>query len=204
MFLSQCAILLMFISGSVVFSWEDDTPEFYTHTAIDINTMEDVHMSKYKGLVIMVVNLASECGYTDSNYRQLVDLQRSYDPNRFVVLGFPCNQFGKQEPKNNKFIREFSQENYKVNFQMFGKVKTIGQYSHPIYKWLKEQSNKEPTWNFNKYLIDKRGNVVRFASAYVLPFDMEDDIRSLLNDEYLKGGVNTYERGHDERGHEEL
>ena len=66
----------------------------------------------------MIVNVASECGYTDNHYRQLVDLQRSFDKNRFEVLAFPCNQFGKQEPKNNKFIRQFANENYQINFQV--------------------------------------------------------------------------------------
>jgi len=143
------------------------------------------------------VNVASECGYTDSHYRELVDLQRSYPPNQFNVLGFPCNQFGKQEPKNNKFVMKFATENFGVNFPMFGKVKTIGQYSHPIYKWLKKETDAEPKWNFNKYLIDKKGNVVRFAAAQVSPMQMVGDIEKLLADKPLTGGIRSYEN-HDE------
>lgn len=149
---------------------------------------------------MLIVNVASECGYTDNHYRQLVDLQRSYDKKRFEVLGFPCNQFGKQEPKNNNHIRDFVKTEYQVNFQMFGKIKTNGQYKHPVYRWLYKATGKEPDWNFNKFLIDQKGKVVRYAPAHISPLQMEEDIKTLLGNKPLSGGIMHYSK----KQHEEL
>ena len=135
--------------------------------------------------MLLIVNVASECGYTDNHYRELIDLQRSYPADQFQVLAFPCNQFGKQEPKNNKFIAKYAVDSHQVNFPMFGKIKTVGQYSHPIYK--KKETKIEPDWNFNKFLVDKRGRVKRYAPAQISPMKMANDIQKLVSNQEITG-----------------
>jgi len=165
---------------------------FYSLTANDIDTMNTVEMGDYRGKVLLIVNVASECGYTENHYRELVDLQRSYPKTDFQVLAFPCNQFGKQEPKNNKYVSKFAKDNYNVNFQLFGKIKTIGQYSHPIFKWIKKETDVEPNWNFNKFLVDKTGKIQRYAASQVSPLQMSADIQNLIANRPLQGGLHSY------------
>ena len=148
--------------------------------------------------MLLIVNVASECGYTDNHYRELVDLQRSYPANQFQVLAFPCNQFGKQEPKNNKFIAKYVVDSHQVNFPMFGKIKTVGQYSHPIYKWLKKETKIEPDWNFNKFLVDKRGRVQRYAPAQISPMKMANDIQKLVSNQEITGPLIMHDTHHEE------
>lgn len=158
--------------------------------------------------MLLIVNVASECGFTDDHYRELVDLQKTYDHSEFNVLAFPCNQFGKQEPKKNKYIIKFAEQNYHVNFPMFSKVKTVGEHAHPIYKWLKQETmGTEPSWNFCKYLLNQHGNVVRYASPSTSPLTFQNDIKKLLAFEELKGGQLFYELEYDEENvdqHNEL
>ena len=147
---------------------------------------------------MLIVNVASECGYTEKHYRQLVDLQRSFPSDVFQVLAFPCNQFGKQESKNNKYISKFAVDSYQVNFPMFGKIKAVGQYSHPIYKWLKKETKIEPEWNFDKFLVDKRGRVKRHAPARIAPMQMLNDIQKLVSNQEINNGIEFHESNHDE------
>ena len=130
---------------------------------------KDVKLKKYKGNVLLVVNTASKCGYTP----QYEGLQATYDKYRdkgFYVLGFPANNFGEQEPGTEKEIKEFCTSKYKVTFPMFAKISVKGEDQDPFYAYL---TNKETnpafagdiTWNFNKFLIDRKGNIVaRFSS----------------------------------------
>ena len=130
---------------------------------------KDVKLSKYKGNVIMFVNTASKCGYTPQ-YEGLEKIYEKYKDKGFVILGFPANNFGAQEPGTESEIKEFCTLKYHVSFPMFSKISVKGDDQHPLYGFL---TNKESdpefagdiTWNFNKFLVDKSGKVVaRFSS----------------------------------------
>ena len=108
------------------------------------------------------MNVASECGYTDHNYRELVSLQEDYHNSGFNVLAFPCNQFGGQEPASNEEILKFAKEKYTVNFPMFAKVNIKGEDISAVYEQLVSTVLNAPTWNFCKYLVDRNGEVVQF------------------------------------------
>ncbi|XP_051518888.1 glutathione peroxidase 7-like isoform X1 [Myxocyprinus asiaticus] len=110
--------------------------------------------------VSLVVNVASECGYTDEHYKDLQQLQKDFGPFHFNVLAFPCNQFGQQEPGSDKEIDSFVRRVYGASFPIFSKIAVVGIGANNAYKYLVETSGKEPTWNFWKYLIDTDGKVV--------------------------------------------
>lgn len=112
--------------------------------------------------ISLVVNVASECGYTDQNYRELVSLQEDYHSSGFNVLAFPCNQFGGQEPATNEEILKFAKDKYNVNFPMFAKVDVTGEQISEVYEHLTSTVLISPTWNFCKYLVDRNGEVVQF------------------------------------------
>ncbi|MFM7857228.1 MAG: glutathione peroxidase [Flammeovirgaceae bacterium] len=124
--------------------------------------------SKYKGKTLLIVNVASKCGYTP----QYTDLQKLHElyGNKVTILGFPADNFGHQEPGTNAEIGEFCKKNYGVTFQMFEKISVKGDDQHDLYKWLKEKTGQEPTWNFCKYLVKADGSVKFFASK-VKPMD---------------------------------
>lgn len=126
-----------------------------------------VHLNHYRGKVILVVNVASKCGFTPQ-YAGLEKLYETYKDKGFVILGFPANNFGAQEPGSDTEIKQFCTANYNVSFPMFSKISVKGEDEHPLYKWLISQSerpNDDIEWNFTKFLIDKQGHVVkRFVS----------------------------------------
>ena len=135
-----------------------------------INSLEGspIDFKAYKGKTVLVVNTASKCGYTPQ-YNDLQKLHEQYG-SKVVVLGFPANNFGGQEPGSNSEIKSFCSQNYGVTFQMFEKISVKGEDQHPLYQWLKEKSGSEPTWNFCKYLI-KADGTVKFFSSKVKPLD---------------------------------
>ncbi len=141
--------------------------------AIDGN---EVDFSQYKGKNLLIVNVASKCGYTPQ-YGDLQKLHEMYG-DKVTILGFPANNFMSQEPGSNEEIAAFCQKNYGVSFQMFEKISVKGKDQHALYAWLKEQSGKEPSWNFCKYLITKDGKVTFYASS-VKP--MDNQIISAIN-----------------------
>ena len=162
---------------------------FYQLYARDISTNKDVWLNKYRGKVVLIVNVASECGYTNSNYKQLVQMYHKYNARGLEILGFPCNQFGKQEPKKNKYVAKFAREKFSVPFDLFGKIHVVGENRHALYRWLKESTGGlEPSWNFCKYLLNGEGEVVRFASAWIPPIELEGDVETLLQGGRLDGG----------------
>lgn len=130
---------------------------------------ETVDFSKYKGQKVLIVNTASECGYTP----QYEDLQALHEQlgGKVTVLGFPANNFGGQEPGSNLQIAQFCKKNYGVTFQLFEKVSVAGNDRTPLYAWLEKQSGQVPTWNFCKYLVDENGKVVKFFPSAVNPMD---------------------------------
>lgn len=122
-----------------------------------------IDFSQYKGKTLLIVNTASECGYTPQ-YADLQKLHEAYG-SKVVILGFPANNFGGQEPGTNTEIASFCKKNYGVTFQMFEKISVKGADQHPLYAWLKEKTGQEPSWNFCKYLVKPDGTVKFFKSS---------------------------------------
>ena len=147
---------------------------FFDLSATDING-QYVKLDQYRGKHIMVVNTASECGYTPQ-YAQLQELYTTYKDKGLVILGFPSNDFGGQEPGTEQEIAGFCQKNYGVTFPMMAKVSTKGEGQHPVYHWLANQSQNgvmdtEVKWNFHKYLIDPDGLLRMSLESGVEPSD---------------------------------
>jgi glutathione peroxidase len=137
---------------------------------------EVVDFSKYKGKKVLVVNTASECGYTPQ-YAELEELHKKYGE-KLVVLGFPSNDFGGQEPGSNEEIASFCQKNYGVSFQLFEKVDVKGKDACELYQWLANKdangwNDQAPKWNFNKYLIDENGKLIKYFPSNVKPMSQE-------------------------------
>lgn len=143
----------------------------YEFTMKDIDG-KDVKLAKYKGKAIMVVNVASQCGNTPQ-YKALEALYEKYSKQGFVVLGFPANEFGGQEPGSNAEIKEFCKSNYKVTFPMFSKIVVKGAETHELYRWLVAQSgnNNEVEWNFAKFIVDRHGKVANRFDPRMKPDD---------------------------------
>ena len=151
----------------------DRTKSFYDLSAEDING-EIISMNTYKGKKVLVVNVASRCGYTPQ-YEGLQELYEAYGDS-LVVLGFPSNDFMWQEPGNNTEIKTFCQRTYGVTFPMFSKIHVKGRKQHPIYDYLSNSklngwNDDSPSWNFNKYLIDEKGAIIEFYRADIKPLD---------------------------------
>jgi glutathione peroxidase len=122
-----------------------------------------IDFSQYKNKTLLIVNTASECGYTPQ-YADLQELHEKFG-SQITILGFPANNFGGQEPGTNEQIATFCKKNYGVTFQLFEKISVKGSDQHPLYQFLKEKSGKEPSWNFCKYLVKPDGTVKFFGSA---------------------------------------
>lgn len=156
--------------------------KFYDFKANKMNGQE-VSMSYYKGKVVLVVNTASKCGLTPQ-FEGLEALYKEYKDQGLEILGFPCNQFAKQDKGSNEEIHEFCQLNYGVSFTMFEKIYVNGNNAHPLYKYLKNEAkgllSKEIKWNFTKFLIDSEGNVVKRYAPTIEPLKIKDDIENLL------------------------
>jgi len=139
-----------------------------------------------RGRVLLVVNVASYCGFTPQ-YRALEALYRRHRDEGFVVLGFPCNQFGRQEPGGPEAIREFCAREYGVTFPLFEKTDVNGRHAHPLFQYLKAQSPgrlgvTRIAWNFTKFLVDRRGRVVRRYGSRVAPMAIEPDVVVALSE----------------------
>jgi glutathione peroxidase len=128
--------------------------------------------SELAGKKILLVNTASECGYTP-HFAQLEELHQEFGGSHFEVIGFPSNDFGAQDPGSDSEIETFCQVNYGVTFPMMSKVGVLGDNAHPIYKWLQSQSDTIVKWNFQKFLIDENGNFVKEIAHSVSPIDEE-------------------------------
>lgn len=134
---------------------------------------KDVDLAQYKGKVVLIVNVASKCGYTPQ-YKGLQKLFEEKKESGLVILGFPANEFGGQEPGSDAEIKQFCHDKYSVTFPMFGKISVKGANQHPLYKKLSAQPapiGGEPRWNFTKFLVDRSGNVVARYDSKVAPED---------------------------------
>ncbi|CAM2145911.1 Hydroperoxy fatty acid reductase gpx1 [Pararobbsia alpina] len=143
-----------------------------------------VPLERYRGKVLLIVNTASECGFTPQ-YEGLQKLHEKFGANGLEILGFPCNQFGKQEPGDAAQIGAFCEKNYGVTFQMFDKIEVNGDGAHPLYKFLKDQAPgvlgiESIKWNFTKFLVDRSGAVKERYAPMTKPDAIEKDIEKLL------------------------
>lgn len=144
-----------------------------------------VRLSDYRGQVLLIVNTASACGFTPQ-FADLEALHKRYGPRGLVVMGFPCNQFGKQDPENNLVIEAFCQKNYGVDFPMMAKVDVNGPNAIPLFDWLKAQApgvlgTRAIKWNFTKFLIGRDGRVLQRYAPRTKPMELEADIEAALS-----------------------
>ncbi len=161
----------------------DDMKHFYDFRVKDIHG-ESVSLSKYRDKVLLVVNVASKCGFTPQ-YEGLEKLYERYKAQGFEILAFPCNQFRNQEPGTSKEIQNFCKVNYGVTFPLFAKIKVNGDHAAPLYVYLKKEApgflgTQSIKWNFTKFLIDKKGNVLKRYGSSTEPADIAEDIEKLL------------------------
>lgn len=155
---------------------------FYDQSA-KLNDGTVKKLSAYRGKVLLVVNTASQCGFTPQ-YKGLQELYATYKDRGFAVLAFPCDQFGHQEPGTDDEIASFCQTNYSVDFPLFSKIEVNGDNAHPLYKFLKSEKGgllgDAIKWNFTKFLIDKQGNVVDRYAPITPPDNIARDIEREL------------------------
>jgi len=144
---------------------------------------QELPLKQFEGQVLLIVNTASACGFTPQ-YKGLEELQKAYEPRGFSVLGFPCNQFGSQEPGDARQIEQFCSSNYAITFPMFAKIDVNGSGAHPLYQYLKnEQSGllgSSIKWNFTKFLVDRAGKVVARYAPTAKPEGLTKEIEALL------------------------
>jgi glutathione peroxidase len=144
---------------------------------------EDTPLKQFEGKVLLIVNTASACGFTPQ-YKGLEALQQKYGARGFSVLGFPCNQFGRQEPGSAAQIGEFCSSNYAVTFPMFDKIEVNGDDAHPLYQYLRREKSgllgSAIKWNFTKFLVDRSAKVVGRYAPIATPESLTKDIEALL------------------------
>ncbi|XP_027353415.1 probable glutathione peroxidase 5 [Abrus precatorius] len=147
---------------------------------------KDVDLSSFKGKVLLVVNVASKCGFTNSNYTQLTELYNRYKDKGLEILAFPCNQFLKQEPGTSQEAEEFACTRYKAEYPIFRKVRVNGPDTAPVYRFLKAKKSgflgSRIKWNFTKFLVDKEGQVIQRYGPTTSPFAIENDIKKALGE----------------------
>lgn len=170
---------------------------FFTSVAISGNKMnsiydfsvknidgKEVSLNQYKGKVLLIVNVASYCGYT-KQYSGLENLYEKYKGKGFEILGFPCNQFGQQEPGTNEEIKQFCSTNYSVKFPLFDKIEVNGEHTNPLYVYLKAQApgtleSSDIKWNFTKFLVDKDGKVLDRYVSQTTPEELDSIIAKMV------------------------
>ena len=144
---------------------------------------DPVPMRRFEGQVLLIVNTASACGFTPQ-YRGLQQLHQKLSPRGFAVLGFPCNQFGAQEPGDATQISQFCESNYAITFPMFAKIDVNGSHAHPLFEYLKREKSgllgSSIKWNFTKFLVDRAGKVVGRYAPTVRPENLTREIEALL------------------------
>ena len=159
------------------------SPTIYDFEAKSISG-KDISLSQFKGQVMLIVNTASKCGFTPQ-FGGLETLHKTYSGKGLAVLGFPCNQFGSQDPGTDGDIAEFCQVNYGVSFPMMGKIDVNGPAAHPLYKWLSAEApgllgSKAIKWNFTKFLVGKDGQVIKRYAPMDKPADLAKDVEAAL------------------------
>ena len=162
----------------------------HEYTAKSIEGREQ-SLEEYRGKVLLIVNTASKCGFT-TQYAELEELHQRFNARGFEVLGFPCNQFGKQEPGSEEEIQQFCQVRFGVTFPLFAKVDVNGRDAHPLFQHLKKAApgllgSKDIKWNFTKFLVDGEGNVLKRYAPSTKPGSIASDIEPLLESKLHTG-----------------
>jgi glutathione peroxidase len=155
----------------------------FAFNVTDING-QNVALERFRGNILLIVNTASRCGFTPQ-YEGLENLQQKFKAKGFTVLGFPCNQFGQQEPGNSQEIAKFCDLNFHISFPLFEKIEVNGPQSHPLYQYLKAQApglfgTQAIKWNFTKFLIGRNGKVIKRYSPFTTPASISTEIEKLL------------------------
>ncbi len=163
------AALAVFTAPAPSVAAESSCPTMLDHKFSNLMD-EPVSLCQFSGKVALIVNTASECGYTPQ-YDGLEKLYRRYRDKGFVVLGFPANDFGAQEPGTNKEIKQFCEVNYGITFPVFAKTAVVGKSANPLFRELAAKTGKPPRWNFHKYLLDRTGQPVAAFESAVEPND---------------------------------
>jgi glutathione peroxidase len=163
------AALALFTTPASIVAAESPCAVMLNHKFANLMD-EPVSLCQFSGKVLLIVNTASECGYTPQ-YEGLEKLYRRYRDKGFAVLGFPANDFGGQEPGSNKEIAQFCKVNYGITFPVFAKTSVVGAKSNPLFRELAAKTGKPPRWNFHKYLLDKSGTPVAAFESAVEPED---------------------------------
>jgi glutathione peroxidase len=177
-------IFLIVLTISILYSQENKmSGTIYNYSAKSIDGKE-INLGDYKGKVVLIVNVASKCGFT-KQYKGLEELYEKFKGKGLVILGFPCNQFGSQEPGTEDEIKTFCSTNYGVSFPMFAKIDVNGENAHPLYKFLTKEKSGLITdsikWNFTKFLVDKDGKVVDRFAPTTTPESLAEKIEEILN-----------------------
>ncbi|EQA35233.1 glutathione peroxidase [Leptospira inadai serovar Lyme str. 10] len=148
-----------------------------------LNSGKEKKLEDYKGKVLLIVNTASECGFTPQ-YKGLQEMYDKYKSEGLEILGFPCDQFGHQEPGTDDEIQNFCQVNFGVQFPLFKKIEVNGDGAHPVFKYLKKEApgllGKSIKWNFTKFLVDKQGNVIKRFAPTTPPEKIDEKVKELL------------------------
>jgi len=166
-------ILLFYSNASTYADGDDDLRDNINDIVVNDMSVNPVKLSDYKGTVLLIVNVASKCGYTPQ-YKELEEIYEKYNNSGFEILAFPCNDFGGQEPGTNTEIKEFCSVNYGVTFKLFDKVKILGNDKSPLYVRLTNNNITEKSdikWNFEKFIISKEGKIVARFESKVKPTD---------------------------------
>jgi glutathione peroxidase len=147
----------------------------------------EITLESYRGKILLIVNVASQCGFTPQ-YEGLETLYQKYKDQGLVVLGFPCNQFGSQEPGPEAEIKSFCETKFNVTFPLFSKISVNGPEAHPLYEFLKKEEKgifgtEAIKWNFTKFLVDKEGKTLKRFAPQVLPSAIEKEVVKLLQSE---------------------
>lgn len=177
-------LLMPLLIFSTVSLSEEEVPMSIYEIQVQTIEEENTTLTPYRGKVMLVVNTASECGFTPQ-LEGLEKLYREYETHGFTVLGFPCNQFMGQEPLEGEAIRNFCQTNYSVTFPIFAKIEVNGENTHPLYAYLKKEApgflgSELIKWNFTKFLVDRNGHVVERYAPSTKPDELREAIEKLL------------------------
>lgn len=182
MYFNECVIKVTFFVGYAMIGQRRVTMSIYQFEVKDV-TGNIVSMEAYKDKVLLIVNTASHCGFTPQ-YEGLSLLYDTYHEQGFEVLDFPCNQFGMQAPESSEELASFCQLNYHTNFTTFAKLSVNGEHADPLFVYLKDHTKslvgKAIKWNFTKFLVDRKGNVIKRYAPQTKPEAIKKDIEALL------------------------
>ncbi|XP_020217017.1 probable glutathione peroxidase 8 [Cajanus cajan] len=181
---SNSGAVSLFGLESIMSTQSTNDPNSIFHFTVKDAKGQDVDLATYKGKVLLLVNVASKCGMTNSNYVELNQLYGKYKDKGLEILAFPCNQFGEEEPGSNDEIADFVCTRFKSEFPIFDKIEVNGDNASPLYKFLKSGKwgifGDDIQWNFAKFLVDKDGQVVDRYYPTTSPLSLERDIRKLI------------------------